>query len=99
MKGRDIKSGRFSDNGTVPDDPLRDRLERLAIRFADEMLGEATATLGEDEAAIFKTLSNYYAATRRLPVAKVEEDADDGFAALKERINGSARPDETETDR
>ena len=94
MKGRDIKTGRFDAKGAVPDDVLREKLERLAIRFCDQMLGEIDRhdpdrrPLDEEDAAFFKTLSTYYAATRRLPVAKVEEDDGDGFGALRDRING-----------
>jgi hypothetical protein len=96
MRGRDIKNGRFADNGSVPDDPLREKLERLAVRFAEQMLGETDREdpdrhpLREEDAAIFKTLTMFYTQTRRLPVAKQDDDDGEGFAALKERLNAGS---------
>lgn len=96
MRGRDISTGRFADNGSVPDDVLRDKLERLATRFAEQMLGEIDRDdpdrlpLREQDAAIFKTLTMFYIQTRRLPTAKPDDDGDDGFAAMKERLNAGS---------
>jgi hypothetical protein len=94
MRGRDINSGRFADNGTAPNDELREKLEKLAVRFAEQMLGESSRDdpdrrpLGEEDAAIFKTLTMFYTQTRRLPVTKPDEDDGEGFGALKDRIMG-----------
>jgi hypothetical protein len=95
MRGRDISTGRFADNGLVEGDPLREKLEKLAVRFAEQMLGENDREdpdrrpLAEEDAAMFKTLTMYYTQTRRLPTAKPDEDDDTGFGALKERIMGA----------
>lgn len=91
MRVRDIKNGRFSDNGTVPDDPLRAKLDELSLRLVDQMLA-GTEPLGGDEVALYKAVSNYYTATRRLPTAKPDDDSDAGFLAMKERLNAGSDP-------
>jgi len=103
MRGRDIKTGRFSDNGSVPaDDVLREKLDRLAVRVASQMLGETDRDdpdrrpLSVDEVAMFKAVANYYTATRRLPAAKVDDDDGEGFSGIKERIHAGS--DETSAD-
>jgi hypothetical protein len=99
MRGRDIKNGRFADNGSVPVDPLREKLDRLSLRLVEQMLGETDRNdpdrrpLSGDDVALYKAVSSYYTATRKMPTAKPDDDADDGFAALKERLNaGSDAP-------
>lgn len=100
MRNRDITTGRYSDNGVVPPDELREKLEKLAMRLAGHALGEddpfdaTTPPITGEIISIFKATSNYYTATRRLPVAKPDEEDEDGFAALKERINGAGVDDE-----
>ncbi len=96
MRGRDITTGRFSDNGTTPLDPLREKLDKLSLRLVEQMLGEAAepAPLTGDDVALYKAVSNYYTATRRLPVTKPDEDEGEGFGELKARINGHAGADE-----
>jgi hypothetical protein len=92
MRGRDINTGRFAGNGFIPADELSEKLEKLAIRWADQLLGERDQTdsdrrpLGEEDLAAWKLLTLYYAQSRRLPVVKPDEDDDTGFGALKDRI-------------
>jgi hypothetical protein len=88
MRGRDVKTGRFIDP-PVPEDPLRVKLDLLSLRIVEQLLGEETDSkpLTDPEIGLFKAVSNYYSATRRLPTVKVEDPDEDGFGALKERLN------------
>lgn len=104
MRGRDIRTGKFSANGALPTDVLSEKLERLAIRLADQLLGERDPDdpdrkpLTESDLAAMKLLTLYYGQSRRLPTQKTDDDDDEhGFGALKDRIHG-ARDNETQAD-
>ena len=86
MRGRDIKSGRFAEIA-VPIDPLREKLDELALRLTKQMLGEDETPLKDADVAMFKAVSNYYTGTRSRVPTQAQDDDGDGFSLMKERLN------------